>query len=62
MSLFSIYLPIGFLVFASSPLIITGILGERYESSIYSTMIIILSLTFTGMTPVFNNILMSYWT
>jgi O-antigen/teichoic acid export membrane protein len=57
--IFLIYLPIGFIVFASSLLILTALLGEMYEPSIYPTMAIELSLTFTGMTLVFNNVLMS---
>jgi O-antigen/teichoic acid export membrane protein len=57
--LFLIYLPVGFAIFASSPLIITGIFGERYIESIYPTMTIILVLTLTSIGTIFNTLLKS---
>jgi stage V sporulation protein B len=57
--IFLIFLPIGFTVLASAPVILTGVLGERYSDSIYPATIIILVITSVPMTPVFNNILMS---
>ena len=55
--LFLIYLPLGFAAFASCPVIITGIFGERYTESIYPSMIIILGITLTSVGTVFNNVL-----
>jgi len=57
--LFLIYLPLGFAAFASCPLIITGIFGERYFESIYPSMIIVLGITLTSIGTVFNNVLKS---
>jgi O-antigen/teichoic acid export membrane protein len=57
--LFLIYLPLGFAAFACSPILITGIFGERYIESIYPSMIIILGITLTSIGTVFNNVLKS---
>jgi O-antigen/teichoic acid export membrane protein len=57
--LFLIYLPVGFAAFASSPVIITGIFGERYIESIYPCMIIVVGITLTSIGTVFNNVLKS---
>jgi O-antigen/teichoic acid export membrane protein len=54
-----VYLPIGFSLLASTPLILTGILGERFAESIWPTIVIIIAVIGTAMTPVFNNILMA---
>jgi O-antigen/teichoic acid export membrane protein len=57
--LFLIYLPLGFATFACSPVLITGIFGERYAESVYPAMIIILAITLTSIGTVFNNVLKS---
>jgi O-antigen/teichoic acid export membrane protein len=57
--IFLVYLPVGFSLLASTPLILTGILGERYFDSIWPSTVIIIAVIGTAMTPVFNNILMA---
>jgi O-antigen/teichoic acid export membrane protein len=57
--IFLVYLPIGFSLLASTPVILTGILGERFTDSIWPATVIIIAVVGTAMTPVFNNMLMA---
>ena len=57
--MFLIFFPFGFAMLASSPIIITGILGERYSEAIYPSIIIIVAITITSIGIIFNNILKS---
>jgi O-antigen/teichoic acid export membrane protein len=57
--IFLIYLPIGAIALASTPVLLTGILGERYSDSISPSIVIIFAITLTSLIAVFNNILMS---
>lgn len=57
--MFLIFFPFGFALLASSPIIITKILGERYLESIYPSIIIIVAITLTSSGIIFNNILKS---
>jgi stage V sporulation protein B len=57
--IFLIYFPIGFITLACTPVLLTGILGERYADSIYPSIVIIIAITITSNIAVFNNILMS---
>ena len=57
--IFLILFPLGFIMLASSPVIITKIFGERYFESIYPAMIVIVAITLTSSGIIFNNILKS---
>lgn len=57
--LFLLYIPLCFLILASIPEVITLLLGERFVGSIVPATIIVLSITFTSMIVIFNNMLMS---
>ena len=57
--IFLIYFPIGFVTLACTPVLLTGILGERFFDSISPAIVIILAITVTSNIAVFNNILMS---
>lgn len=57
--LFLIYVPLCFLILGALPDLISLALGEKYLQSIYPSIIIVLSITFTSIIVIFNNILMS---
>lgn len=57
--LFLLYVPLCFLILGSIPDILTVLLGEKYSASVYPSVIIVLSITFSSMIVIFNNILMS---
>lgn len=57
--LFLIYIPIGFLIIATLPVIIPWIYGERYAESIVPTAVIVLGFTLPSIGYVFNASLLS---
>lgn len=57
--LFLVYIPLCFLVLASIPEVLPLLLGEKYVASVYPALIIVLTITFTSMIVIFNNMLMS---
>jgi O-antigen/teichoic acid export membrane protein len=55
--LFLFYFPIGFAIASSAPSLIVLTVGSRFEDSAYALAIIVISITLTSMTTVFNNLL-----
>jgi O-antigen/teichoic acid export membrane protein len=57
--IFIICFPFGFAILASTPLIIVGILGERYLESIYPSIILTFTITLVSIGIMFNDVLKS---
>jgi O-antigen/teichoic acid export membrane protein len=55
--LFLFYFPFGFAIAVSAPSLIVIVLGNRFYDSVYATSIIVIAVTLTCMTTVFNNLL-----
>ena len=57
--LFLFYFPLGFALAASTPSLVSIIMGDRFSESVYPIIIIVISITLTSPGVVVNNLLRS---